>query len=86
MARTPKTNVSPDGRSDRSRTLSSRRSATPPPERAAPEAQRAYRAVGFVPEGVLRDAVLTNGEYESLIVMSTLEGEWAGLARSPSPE
>ncbi len=38
-------------------------------------AQRAYRRAGFVQEGVLRDARLTDGIYESLIVMSILEAE-----------
>ena len=33
----------------------------------------AYRAVGFVHEGVLRDALLTEGEWESLAIMSVLE-------------
>ena len=40
-------------------------------------ARRAYSAVGFVREGVLRDALLTDGRYESLIVMSVLEPDWA---------
>ena len=39
-------------------------------------ARRAYRAVGFVEEGVLRDALLGDGGYESLVVMSILAGEW----------
>jgi RimJ/RimL family protein N-acetyltransferase len=39
-------------------------------------ALRAYRAVGFVHEGVLRDALLTEGEWESLAIMSVLEHEW----------
>ena len=37
----------------------------------------AYRAVGFVHEGVLRDALLTEGEWESLAIMSVLEHEWS---------
>jgi diamine N-acetyltransferase len=41
-------------------------------ERAA----RAYRAVGFVHEGVLREALLTDGAWESLAIMSVLEHEW----------
>jgi RimJ/RimL family protein N-acetyltransferase len=43
-------------------------------------ALRAYRAVGFVHEGVLRDALLTDGAYESLAIMSVLEHEWAERA------
>jgi diamine N-acetyltransferase len=39
-------------------------------------ARRAYTAVGFIDEGVLRDALLTNGTYESLAVMSVLDHEW----------
>jgi diamine N-acetyltransferase len=39
-------------------------------------ARRAYAAVGFVDEGVLREALLTDGTYESLAVMSILEHEW----------
>jgi diamine N-acetyltransferase len=39
-------------------------------------ARRAYAAVGFVEEGTLRDALLTNGVYESLVVMSILDREW----------
>lgn len=38
-------------------------------------AQRAYQRAGFVREGVLRDALLTNGSFESLIVMSMLRQE-----------
>ncbi len=40
-------------------------------------ARRAYAAVGFVDEGVLRDALLTGGSFESLVVMSMLEHEWS---------
>ena len=39
-------------------------------------ARRAYADVGFIDEGVLRDALLTNGAYESLAVMSILDHEW----------
>jgi diamine N-acetyltransferase len=39
-------------------------------------ARRAYAAVGFVEEGLLRDALLVGGAYESLVVMSVLEPEW----------
>ena len=44
-------------------------------------AQRAYHAVGFKDEGVLRDTLMTHGKFESLIVMSILEHEW----RTTSP-
>jgi diamine N-acetyltransferase len=39
-------------------------------------ALRAYRDVGFVHEGVMREAQLANGVYESLAIMSILEHEW----------
>ena len=39
-------------------------------------AQRAYAAVGFKREGVLREAVYSDGEYHSLILMSILEQEY----------
>ena len=40
-------------------------------------ARRAYAAVGFVEEGVMRDCARTpEGEYESLVLMSMLEPEW----------
>jgi diamine N-acetyltransferase len=39
-------------------------------------ARRAYAAVGFVEEGVLREALLSDGTYESLAVMSILDREW----------
>ena len=39
-------------------------------------ARRAYAAVGFVDEGVLRDALLTCDSFESLAVMPILEHEW----------
>ena len=40
-------------------------------------AQRAYEAVGFVREGVMRESLLTSEGYKSMIVMSILEQEWA---------
>jgi RimJ/RimL family protein N-acetyltransferase len=39
-------------------------------------ARRAYASVGFVDEGVLRDALRADGGYESLAVMSILDHEW----------
>jgi diamine N-acetyltransferase len=39
-------------------------------------ARRAYAAAGFVREGTLRDVLLKNGRFESLVVMSILRPEW----------
>jgi diamine N-acetyltransferase len=39
-------------------------------------ARRLYARAGFVEEGVLRDALLTGGRFESLVVMSVLRPEW----------
>ena len=39
-------------------------------------ARRLYRAVGFVEEGVLRDAALQDGQHASLVIMSILEDEY----------
>jgi RimJ/RimL family protein N-acetyltransferase len=39
-------------------------------------ARRAYEAVGFVHEGVIRESLRTDHGYESMIVMSILEREW----------
>jgi RimJ/RimL family protein N-acetyltransferase len=39
-------------------------------------AQSLYQAEGFTKEGVLRECILYNGNYESLIVMSILEMEY----------
>lgn len=44
-------------------------------------AQRAYAAAGFVREGTLRDALLKNGRFESLVMMSILRLEWAQVRR-----
>ena len=40
-------------------------------------AQRAYERAGFIREGVLRDALLVDGTYVSLIVMSIIAPERA---------
>lgn len=40
---------------------------------------KAYTAVGFVQEGVLREALYKNGKYNDIIVMSMLHSEWKGL-------
>ena len=39
-------------------------------------AQRVYEKAGFVQEGVKRDVLLWEGNYQSAIVMSILEDEW----------
>ncbi len=39
-------------------------------------ARRAYRAVGFREEGILRDSVRQGGRYRSLVVMSLLEPDF----------
>ncbi|GAA1614791.1 MULTISPECIES: GNAT family N-acetyltransferase [Kribbella] len=41
-----------------------------------PRAQRAYEKAGFKPEGVLREALLWDGEWVDEIVMSVLATEW----------
>ena len=41
-------------------------------------ALRVYRAVGFIHEGVMREAQLAHGVHESLAIMSILEHEWDG--------
>jgi diamine N-acetyltransferase len=43
-------------------------------------ARRAYAACGLVVEATLRDALLKEGRFESLVVMSILAGEWAARA------
>lgn len=45
-----------------------------------PRAIRAYEKVGFVREGVLRDALLWDGEYHDEIIMSILAQEWSESA------
>lgn len=42
-----------------------------------PRARRAYEKVGFVPEGVLRDALRHGDEWVDATVMSILDHEWA---------
>ena len=39
-------------------------------------AQNLYISEGFIEEGILRDCIFYNGNYESLIVMSILESEY----------
>lgn len=40
------------------------------------KAQNLYRSEGFVQEGILRECIFHEGNYESLIVMSILENEY----------
>jgi RimJ/RimL family protein N-acetyltransferase len=42
-----------------------------------PRARRVYEKAGFVAEGVLRDALLWEGERIDAVVMSVLASEWA---------
>ncbi|MFF2775099.1 GNAT family N-acetyltransferase [Streptomyces sp. NPDC058052] len=49
-----------------------------------PRARRAYEKAGFRPEGVLRDALLWEGERVDATVMSVLAPEWSGQAAGPS--
>lgn len=50
-----------------------------------PRAQALYLSEGFTVEGVLRDAVRTSEGYESLIVMSMLDHEYAArVAAGPA--
>ncbi|MGZ0146770.1 GNAT family N-acetyltransferase [Kribbella sp. WER1] len=49
-----------------------------------PRAQRAYEKAGFKKEGVLRDALLWDGEWVDEIVMSVLATEWA-TTPEPAP-
>lgn len=44
-----------------------------------PRARRAYEKAGFVVEGVLRDALLWDGEWVDATVMSILAPEWQAL-------
>ncbi|MCA9954157.1 MAG: GNAT family N-acetyltransferase [Anaerolineales bacterium] len=46
-----------------------------------PRAQHVYEKVGFVREGILRDALLWNGRYHNAILMSILEDEYAVQSR-----
>ena len=41
-----------------------------------PRAQHVYEKAGFVKEGVKRDALFWEGQYQNAIVMSILEDEW----------
>ncbi len=42
-------------------------------------ARRVYRALGFQEEGIMRDCILTDGGFRSLILMSLLENESGAL-------
>jgi RimJ/RimL family protein N-acetyltransferase len=50
-----------------------------------PRARRAYEKAGFVAEGVLRDALLWDGERVDATVMSILAPEWATHRGHPAP-
>ena len=39
-------------------------------------AQNLYKSEGFIEEGILRECILHEGVYESLIMMSILESEY----------
>lgn len=39
-------------------------------------AQNLYKSEGFIKEGILRESMFHNGNYESLIIMSILEDEY----------
>jgi diamine N-acetyltransferase len=41
-----------------------------------PRAVRAYKKVGFVEEGLLREAIYRNGCYINVLLMSVLRSEW----------
>jgi RimJ/RimL family protein N-acetyltransferase len=45
-----------------------------------PRARHVYRSVGFVEEGVRRDALYWDGRFHDAIVMSVLATEWGDLA------
>lgn len=46
-----------------------------------PRAERVYEKAGFHREGVLRDAVLSNGSYADDILMAILEDEWREIKK-----
>jgi diamine N-acetyltransferase len=49
-------------------------------------AQHVYERCGFKMEGLLREAVLRDGKFYSLFLMSMLEGEYRLLARTAQKE
>lgn len=42
-------------------------------------AKHVYEVTGFKPEGILRECIQTEGEYESLIIMGILEKEYRDI-------
>ena len=46
-----------------------------------PRAIHAYKKVGFVKEGLLRDAVYRNGCYINILLMSVLRSEWNSIQK-----
>ena len=49
-----------------------------------PRARRVYEKVGFVTEGVKRDAFIFDGEYTDEVWMSILEDEWTAHRGNPA--
>lgn len=49
-----------------------------------PRARRAYEKAGFVVEGVMRDALLWDGEWVDATLMSMLESDWTSRGGAPS--
>ena len=47
-----------------------------------PRAQKAYQNAGFKLEGILRDAIMDNGQYGDDILMAILEDEWKAITMS----
>jgi RimJ/RimL family protein N-acetyltransferase len=43
-----------------------------------PRAIHVYQKVGFVEEGILRQAHFHNGDYKDVHIMSVLRSEWQG--------
>lgn len=50
--------------------------------RLIPRAQKAYQNAGFKLEGILRDAIMDNGQYGDDILMAILEDEWKAITMS----
>jgi RimJ/RimL family protein N-acetyltransferase len=48
-------------------------------------AMTSYRKVGFQQEGVMRQAILRDGEYHDIVLMSILRSEWDMLQDEPKP-
>ncbi len=48
-------------------------------------ARRVYEALGFVAEGIARESVLSEGGFESMLIMSLLEPEWRARRGGAGP-